>query len=325
MKKILFFAILIISSLYAIDPREELILRYGCETGNRDHCSRLGQVYIDENEFRQNLEVPITSFKKACEAHSMIDCWKLANLYARIGNREDAVKTLEKICKMGGGDGCYLLGTLYDTGLKVVFNPDKALAYYAQSCDLKHREGCLDAGIGFFDTDIEVSEHFFSESCKLDSAKGCFMLGTILQKRNDPFTVETLTKACGLGNAMACASVADIYKSINEPSERNLLTARAYYVDSCNLDYYPACVKAGNMYMLENHRKAKIYFSRACRAEIADGCKGLALLYLPTKIKSGIMPNEDKAIFYFKRACELGDRDSCKKKEEIIGILRKNQ
>lgn len=58
MKKILFFAILIISSLYAIDPREELILRYGCEAGNRDHCSRLGQVYIDENEFRKRLRYP---------------------------------------------------------------------------------------------------------------------------------------------------------------------------------------------------------------------------------------------------------------------------
>lgn len=128
----------------------------------------------------------------------------------------------KKACKQGNAEGCHALGFLYEKGLGVEQNYQKAVEYYKKACNKNNAIACAslgfayNAGSGVRQNYFEAFK-YFKKSCDLKHALGCAGIGRLYITgegvRQDKYMAkEYFGKACDLGEQeWGC----DKYRALN--------------------------------------------------------------------------------------------------------------
>jgi len=90
-------------------------------------------------------------FEEACDNNVMEACYNLALMYDEgVGVYKDdqkAMMLLTKACEGGFVDGCYNLGIMYEKGEGVTQDTIKAFTLYYQACEKGHTRGCYSTAL----------------------------------------------------------------------------------------------------------------------------------------------------------------------------------
>lgn len=120
----------------------------------------------------------------------------------------------KKACKQGDSYGCLALGFLYQKGLGVEQNYQKAVEYYKKACNKNNARAC--ASLGFaYNAGSGVRQNYFE-------------------------AFKYFKKACDFKYALACASVGHSYAS-GAGVRQDIYMAKEYYGKACDLGDQDGC------------------------------------------------------------------------------------
>jgi len=113
-----------------------------CMHGNDTACIDLGDVYLNEKNFRMAYEY----YNIACEYKSGLACFGIGYIYEKgldfPVNYSQALTYYELSCKYNNANGCNLSGSMHATGKGAPINYKKALFLFDKSCSLGSSIGC---------------------------------------------------------------------------------------------------------------------------------------------------------------------------------------
>jgi len=255
-------------------------------------------------------------------------------------------------CNKGYGQGCRDMSTLYEKGLGVPQDWQKALYYVIKGCELNHANSCTKAGNfyssgkGTLKDDIKAT-HFYQKGCELGDGIACNNLGNSYINgrgvvKNLDLAETYLNKALSLGHN-AYNNLGFLYHS-----KGNEKKAIDYYIKGCETKDPTACSNLANIYGTQKeYYKSYNYFIKACNLADALACNNASMLLYkklltvdnPNKtmfnldsnscemndkigcsnlaydysMGIGVKKDPKKAKQYYKKACQLGHKNSCSK------------
>jgi len=161
--------------------------KIACDNENSKGCHRLGDMYLNKENVKQNIEVAITYYKKACK------------------NRYDR--------------GCFELGNLYSSSKDIQQDDKKAIEYYTKACTGEVSEGCLNARNIIQKNSVNENSKKsiieFEREFKRISEKDCerVKLDFKLEIHNILNDIERLTQACKCKDDKACQRIKTLNNS----------------------------------------------------------------------------------------------------------------
>ena len=161
-------------------------LNVSCTHGSAHACYSLG-LAIDEGRVTpRDAAAAGTDFARACDLKEPRACASLVSLV-----RRDGPEVFGRLCRIGDGEACFILASLYYGGAGVPKDYARGAALFRQSCDSGWPRGCgglgecYTAGAGV-DADIAQAIRYFERACKAGIAASCFAAGGIYQSMKDP-------------------------------------------------------------------------------------------------------------------------------------------
>jgi len=119
-----------------------------CELGSSPGCFNAGQKYLEQDPPALAKAEPWLI--KACDKRDGLACANLGRIYATDGPTKDLEKAkvaFEKSCGDGNwGEGCELLGMVYDQGLDGKQDFEKARSWFEQGCARARGDSCFFVG-----------------------------------------------------------------------------------------------------------------------------------------------------------------------------------
>ena len=119
--------------------------------------------------------------KQACDLNYGVGCMNLGYIYQRgLGVRQDTQKAImyyEKSCNLNIGGGCISIGELYEEGFGVKQDYQKALIYYKKACDL--HDGACRHMARFYERgfgvkqDLHQAKEYYGKVCDGGNQQGC--------------------------------------------------------------------------------------------------------------------------------------------------------
>lgn len=185
------------------------LLEKACTGGFFRACGPLGTMHAQgHGGLPVNLTKAYELYASACEARSAGGCVYLGRaLLNGHGVKQDVALGLEKMqtgCELGEGEGCYLLGTVYEYGeLGVTVDFAKALDWYQKAIDAKAASGQFGLGTMYLlGRGVEVNHalalELLGKACTSGEPRACNNLGEMHLK--------------GLGTKKDAARAADAYE-----------------------------------------------------------------------------------------------------------------
>ena len=121
-------------------------------------------------------------------------------------------------------------------------------------------------------------------------------------------------RACKGGLATGCFNVGHSYET--HKGHINLQTALKYYTQSCDMDFYEGCDRAGLLYIQEEDiAAARHVFQKACSNRLASSCRNLGKLEKKRR-------RYERAYEFYNLGCEFGDMGSCINKTWLYWKLK---
>jgi TPR repeat protein len=225
-------------------------------------CYRLGLLYERGIGGEQDYSKAATLYDKACYEGPIGNpkeaCEKLGNLYYNgIGikkNYSKAAAAYERACELYSGEGCLIAGNMYSEGKIVKRDSAKAKSYYQSACRRGYSSACDHLENRGKQVDYTQTESYFNETkqaCDRGDRSSCRNLGK-LYLRDDGFVkkdphraILAFQNACLSDDAASCLVLGTLYTDGVYISP-NIIQARAYYIQACQLGMSSACVIVGN-------------------------------------------------------------------------------
>ena len=180
----------------------------------------MGSLLMDGRLVARDPQAAALDFAKACELGSQRGCVNVLRLYYKAGLAESkpavsrALDELEPDCARSdddGGDGCWCVGTAYETGEGRPQDPARALEFFRQAA----ARGSLDAAKALVRSDLSTRDDLVGAAQRLaaaaqqDDAEACYWLAALYDGKNGfprdgQQSHDLLAKACRLGLEQAC-------------------------------------------------------------------------------------------------------------------------
>jgi hypothetical protein len=182
---------------------------------------------------------------------------------------ENVAIMLDTYCQKGSGWACNEEGALRASGR--VAGQDRAMALFAQACDLKFAAGCENvASIGLRGSPKQSPPMLRDYPIVLQSGKG---------ELEDLSPVSLLTAACADGWANGCDALGAMYLK-GEGVSRDAVQAANYLAKACDGRVATACSNVGFMYysgdgLPRDSERGLSYLQRSCELGYANGCRWL--------------------------------------------------
>ncbi len=146
-------------------------------------------------------------------------------------------------CEAGQARACANWGLMFEHGLGVPADLERALSLYADACDRDDATACAQLGVATLDGGGALAEvdDVLRRACKDDVALACTTLGDALRPDPDAHDQATalLSRACTLEDAAGCLSLGD--HLARDGGTPDLHAARRAYARACELGEDMAC------------------------------------------------------------------------------------
>jgi len=186
------------------------ILNDMCQDGSGDACVTLAQVTNEGQIVPRNATVAGEALGRACDLGVPSACPTLVEFA-----RSDGGEVFQEACDDGRGVSCFLLGTLYSSGLGVPQDGTRAFNLFQKSCDTGWWRGCGRLGQSYLfgqgtTPNPAKAIEYLEKGCHGGNAASCFQVARLYGQgvggtRNDELASQRLKQACDLGLRMACA------------------------------------------------------------------------------------------------------------------------
>ena len=274
------------STLFAetLETKEELLIK--CDDKNdADACLELAKIFMDADDATNTAKYS----DKACKGDNMFGCGIQGYLYQDgIGVEQDyekAVKLFEKSCKGNEMHACIALSYMYQNGDGVDIDYNKTLKLRKKVCDNEV-------------TDINRCRDF-----------------------NDSYnSFQELHTKCDDGDTAICLELAEEYAD-----KKDFINAFASVETACDNDNMFACGIKGLLYqegmgVKQDYKKAVKFFKQSCDGGVVEWCLALGAIY-----QKGLVDdkNHDNALKAYNKACDASKHTICSYFEELatnIGI-----
>ena len=185
------------------------VLKDMCEDGSGPTCFQVAQIADGGQIVPRNAVLAGESYGRACDLNVAGACQALIAFA-----RGDGVGVFDQACDNGRGASCFLLGTLYSSGLAVPENGDRAFKLFQKSCDAGWWRGCGRLGESYLygqgtaANPAKAIENL-EKGCHGGSAASCFQVARLYEHgvggiRDDQLASQRFQQACSLGLRMAC-------------------------------------------------------------------------------------------------------------------------
>lgn len=337
-----------------------------CELGDEDSCSHLGYIYADGDEgAKQDGKKAFYYFDKACEMKNGYSCVVLAGLYidgkgvekninkakelytaqcqhkkyqdfkacARLGElnfKEKEYKNAKEFLGLGlkGGEIWTenYLGQIYEEGLGVEKNLEKASKYFGDFCT-KAGEDCKDCCDDYKRVKNAIRIQILSSASNTQKAN------LYASENNLKMALEVLEKGCEQNDFAACSDLG-VYYATSKGVEKNINKALELYLKACDNNDKIACFNAAGLYLNINNNenikrdlsKAKEFYTKACDLGEVVACRDLGQIEQNMFITNEgqisldeLKSDKNKAKELYNKACGLGDVGGC----YLLGLLER--
>lgn len=187
------------------------VLNDSCQDGSRNACYRLGQVTDEGQVVPRSAAVAGVAYGRACDMGLPQGCESLIQFA-----RGDGKDVFSKSCYGGDGASCFLLGTLYSSGMGVKQDGGQAFTLFEKSCDLGWWRGCGRLGQSYLvgqgiKADPAKAIENFDKGCNGGNAASCYQVAGLYQRgaggiQDGKTAMQRLEQACKLGLEAACAA-----------------------------------------------------------------------------------------------------------------------
>lgn len=185
------------------------ILNDNCQDGSASDC------FAEARELNEGRIVPRdperagVSFGRACDLGVGAACASLIDFV-----RADGKDVFERACDREDGASCFILGSLYSSGLGVPQDGARAFSLFERSCASKWWRGCGRLGTSYLvgqgtAADPAKAAENFEKGCRGGNAASCLESarlyhGGIGVLKDDEVALQRLQQACDLGLRPAC-------------------------------------------------------------------------------------------------------------------------
>lgn len=306
------------------DGRVSLLDRGVCLLFRDQTCLNVARLSSFEEE-------EISFILIACENGLSRECVSRGlNIYR--DHPDVAVRYWRSGCNAKNGVACANLGYMYDTGLGLDPDPDRAHALREEGCLLKSAFACRQAAISYRkgltgQIDMGLALDRYKKACDLDDADSCGWAGSILVGEqlgwpNPHDAAVWLDRGCMNGDSWSCERLGRLYED-GELGPPNPRKAKAKFERGCELEDGSACGYLADLYEdgelgNSNSGLALEMFEKGCGFEDGWSCARQAEL-----IRSGAGPRQDEdaaikqIIDLINQSCDLGSGYGCRKQAEL--------
>ena len=171
-------------------------------------------------------------------------CVELGDRLREQGRYKDAFERFHQACIQGEPKGCSEQGLLYQDGLGVPRNLERAKGLYRESCEAGAARGCSRLGSLYLrgvgvERDPEQALAYSQQGCDRGDAMGCANLG-LMHERGDGLPKDTkqasmlYARACSADLGFGCTRLGALYARGEGPSPDPRL-ALIYSKKGCSL------------------------------------------------------------------------------------------
>lgn len=289
-----------------------------CDLGDGRACQLRGNAATNANDYKLALDY----FQRGCTANDGIACaqqaWYVEKGFVGAPDPKGArvlydkgMRLIEGTCP-GNGLMCHVRGYLYERGIGVVADPQKAQASYRLACAESYGEACgalafwLDKNGG---SAAEVTTTY-EKACELEVAGACSRAASRISNA-DPSSAKPLQLAergCRL-DTKECGMLAELHR-LGRGTQRDQDKATEIYRAACEAGDQGWCASYGKRLhegvgTKPDTARARKILDEACNANDSDACASLAV-YL-----SNDKTADARAFTLAARACTLGAAHGC--------------
>lgn len=180
-----------------------------CQDGSAIGCYTAGELLNEGRVVPRNATVAGVSLGRACDLGVPQACESLIAFA-----RGDGKDVFQQACDQDDGASCFILGSLYSSGLGVPQDGARAFTLFQRSCDSGWWRGCGRLGQSYLvgqgtvpDPSQAVAN--FEKGCQGGNAASCFEVSRLYHRgtgtmKDEDLALQRLQQACSLGLQMAC-------------------------------------------------------------------------------------------------------------------------
>lgn len=244
-----------------------------CRAGNLQSCYELGIVYRDGEGVEPDRDRYLSLIQQACEGGIAVGCYQLGH---------ETMRPLEE-----------------GTGAVPSEERERGIAFYEKACGLGFSSGCTNLGLHLAngnapEQDKPVIAERLDAACAVGSGSACFAYAALWDihegtpEREDPeLANEALQRGCNRLHWDSCQNLAWHYAH-GYGAKIDYVRSAALYQLACGDNaamscmFVPSAHRSSPPYkgreIHKNFREAGGAYKRACDADFAPGCFGLARL-----------------------------------------------
>lgn len=187
------------------------VLNDMCQDGSREACFSVGLATNEGRVVPRNERVAGEAFGRACDLGLSQGCKSLIEFA-----QGDGKEVFRRACDDGSGPSCFLLGTLYSSGLGVPQDGGQAFSLFEKSCEIGWWRGCGRLGQSYLvgqgtPADPVRAIENFDKGCKGGNAASCFQVAALYERgvgstQSVELAIQRRQRACELGLQMACGT-----------------------------------------------------------------------------------------------------------------------
>lgn len=134
-----------------------------------------------------------------------INCEKLAVLEVEDANYTKAAKYFQKACIFGNMKSCHNAAVLYEKGLGVEQDNQKAFILYNTACEGYFPQSCRNLGLIYQGKlKLSLAKEYFKKACDYGYDKSCAEYASLANELSEVEKSEYFTKACDGGSIDGC-------------------------------------------------------------------------------------------------------------------------
>lgn len=176
-----------------------------------------------------------------CELESWAACAEAAAAAHEAGEYAQAHQRYALACGAGEAEACGNWGLMFEHGLGVPTDPQRALALYERACDADDLQACVHLGVATLAVDGRLGrlEETLRDACAKDLARGCTTVAESLPPDDAAGVESLLERACELGDARGCRLLGvHLERAV---ARADLLASRRAFARACALGDATAC------------------------------------------------------------------------------------
>ncbi len=256
-----------------------------CDTFPGSACTHVARLTVDEEE-------KLVLLGRACFGGVTEECFDVAHSVSDV-RPEEAVGLYEKACQASDTKSCVNLGVLYEQGLGVGQDYQKAFEFYTRGCDGGFAISCSNLaslykrGLGTHQ-DYAKSLDLNRRTCDDGDALSCAQLGEHYDNgwgvaADLKIALDLYGKACLGRIPSGCAALGHLHLKVDANSPNYRLAREAFY-SACIYGSAHGCSQVGAMFeeglpVVQDYARARDFYRQGCEGGDTHGCTGLGFLF----------------------------------------------